>query len=58
MLINSKNANALTGDEGVANVKEILDEAKGKFPVIYNPIMSSTGVIGVQLPKTKIVESF
>ncbi|WP_298496399.1 bifunctional glutamate N-acetyltransferase/amino-acid acetyltransferase ArgJ [Helicobacter sp. UBA3407] len=58
VLINSKNANALTGDEGVANVKEILDEAKGKFPVIYNPIMSSTGVIGVQLPKTKIVESF
>ena len=58
VLINSKNANALTGDEGVANVKEVLQNLQSQFPIIQNPIMSSTGVIGVQLPKAKIMESF
>ncbi|TLD80292.1 bifunctional glutamate N-acetyltransferase/amino-acid acetyltransferase ArgJ [Helicobacter sp. MIT 11-5569] len=58
VLVNSKNANALTGDEGVANVKEVLGNLQHQFPEIYNPIMSSTGVIGVQLPKEKIIESF
>lgn len=58
VLINSKNANALTGEEGVANIKEMLKNLQSQFPVIQNPIMSSTGVIGVQLPKAKIVESF
>ncbi|WP_297811421.1 bifunctional glutamate N-acetyltransferase/amino-acid acetyltransferase ArgJ [uncultured Helicobacter sp.] len=58
VLINSKNANALTGDEGVANVEEVLENLQNRFPTIQNPIMSSTGVIGVQLPKARIIESF
>lgn len=58
VLINSKNANALTGDEGVENVKEVLHNLKAQFSQIENPIMSSTGVIGVQLPKEKIIDSF
>ena len=50
ILINSKNANAMTGAEGIADIKEILDEVKD----MKNPLMSSTGVIGVRLPKAKI----
>ncbi|WP_299547213.1 bifunctional glutamate N-acetyltransferase/amino-acid acetyltransferase ArgJ [uncultured Helicobacter sp.] len=58
VLVNSKNANALTGDEGVENVKEVLEKLQHRFNDIQNPIMSSTGVIGVQLPKEKIIASF
>ncbi|MDD6055185.1 MAG: bifunctional glutamate N-acetyltransferase/amino-acid acetyltransferase ArgJ [Helicobacteraceae bacterium] len=58
ILINSKNANALTGDEGVENVRFVLSKLQEKFKEIQNPIMSSTGVIGVQLPKEKIISSF
>ncbi|WP_279127651.1 bifunctional glutamate N-acetyltransferase/amino-acid acetyltransferase ArgJ [Helicobacter winghamensis] len=58
VLINAKNANALTGNEGIENVKEVLGELQSRFNGIQNPIMSSTGVIGVQLPKEKIVASF
>jgi glutamate N-acetyltransferase/amino-acid N-acetyltransferase len=53
VLINSKNANAMTGQAGVEDIKEVLSfcplQAK-------NPIMSSTGVIGVRLPKAKIID--
>lgn len=53
LLINSKNANAMTGQAGLEDINEVLSfsptEAK-------NPIMSSTGVIGVRLPKAKIIE--
>jgi len=53
VLINSKNANAMTGQAGVEDIKEVLSfcplQAK-------NPIMSSTGVIGVRLPKVKIID--
>lgn len=58
VLINSKNANALTGEEGLENVKEVLGALQKSFNEIQNPIMSSTGVIGVQLPKDKIIGSF
>ncbi|MCI5968019.1 bifunctional glutamate N-acetyltransferase/amino-acid acetyltransferase ArgJ [Helicobacter sp.] len=58
VLVNSKNANALTGDEGVKSVKEVLGGLQSCFNGIQNPIMSSTGVIGVQLPKEKIIASF
>ncbi|MBX7490155.1 bifunctional glutamate N-acetyltransferase/amino-acid acetyltransferase ArgJ [Helicobacter turcicus] len=58
VLVNSKNANALTGDEGLESVKEVLGGLQYRFSGIQNPIMSSTGVIGVQLPKVKIIESF
>ena len=55
LLVNSKNANAMTMQEGVDDIDEILEYATSKFPEIINPIMSSTGVIGVRLPKEKIV---
>lgn len=51
VLINAKNANAMTGEEGLNNITKILET----FPA-QNPIMSSTGVIGVQLPVEKILD--
>ena len=53
ILANSKNANAMTGREGVEDIKEILEFLATKTDVI-SPIMSSTGVIGVRLDKEKI----
>lgn len=58
VLINAKNANAMTGDEGVADIDEVLEALCKKFTNITNPIMSSTGVIGARLPKEKIINSF
>ncbi len=52
VLINSKNANAMTGSAGVEDINEILSNIQG----VQNPIMSSTGVIGVRLPKEKIIK--
>lgn len=57
-LINTKNANAMTGERGLRDVSEILNALESHFPQIKNPIMSSTGVIGQYLPKEKIIESF
>ncbi len=53
VLINSKNANAMTGTKGIENINEIFQELKTKHK-ITNPIMSSTGVIGVELPTEQI----
>ncbi len=51
LLVNSKNANAMTGEAGIADIEEIL----AALPIeAQHPIMSSTGVIGVRLPKEKI----
>lgn len=58
ILINAKNANSLTGSLGIDDIVEILEALQMRFPKIQNPIMSSTGVIGVKLPKDKIIESF
>jgi len=55
ILINSKNANAMTGEDGIANIDNILNNLKQKHTNLENPIMSSTGVIGVPLPKEKIL---
>ena len=55
ILANSKNANALTGKEGIEDIKEIL-EFLAKQIEVKNPFMSSTGVIGVRLDKEKIKE--
>ena len=52
VLINSKNANAMTGKAGIEDIDEILNTIDG----VINPVMSSTGVIGVRLPKQKIIE--
>ena len=53
VLINSKNANAMTGEAGIEDIEAIL----ATLPQgIINPVMSSTGVIGVRLPKEKLIE--
>ena len=55
VLINSKNANAMTGANGISDIDKILDSMKFPDTKILNPLMSSTGVIGVRLPKEKII---
>lgn len=57
VLINSKNANAMTGEQGIKDINELFSSIKEKFPSIENPIMSSTGVIGVRIPQEKILNS-
>lgn len=52
ILINSKNANAMTGQRGLEDIDEILSTCRN----VKNPIMSSTGIIGVRLPKEKIID--
>lgn len=56
VLINAKNANAMTGPAGIEDINEVLEAVTTQFPQIQNPVMSSTGVIGVRLPKAKIIE--
>lgn len=58
VLINTKNANAMTGQKGINDVNEVLDALKKKFHNIQNPIFSSTGIIGQYLPKDKIINGF
>ncbi len=58
VLINAKNANAMTGDAGITDTDEILQNLQSKFPSVKNPVMSSTGVIGVRIPKEKICSAF
>lgn len=53
VLINSKNANAMTGQKGIDDINTIFDSLKFD---IKNPIMSSTGVIGNPLPIQKIID--
>ena len=53
VLINSKNANAMTGSAGIEDIDEILSTLP---PALINPLMSSTGVIGARLPKEKIID--
>ncbi len=57
ILINAKNANAMTGERGVEDINEILSHIP-KVLNPLNPIMSSTGVIGYPLPKEKIISAF
>lgn len=58
VLINTKNANALTGKEGVEDIKHYLSVLKERFPQVQNPIASSTGVIGVRLDTQKLIDCF
>ena len=55
ILLNSKNANAMTGKKGIDDIDEIFKELGKKIKLI-NPIMSSTGVIGQRLDKEKIIK--
>jgi len=57
LLLNSKNANALTGQKGIDDIAELMDVCKQKFDNLVNPIMSSTGVIGVRLDKEKLTNA-
>jgi len=52
VLINSKNANALTGKKGIEDINNIFSQLD--FALV-NPVMSSTGVIGNRLPVEKLV---
>ena len=52
VLINSKNANALTGRKGIADINTLFSQLD--FELI-NPVMSSTGVIGNPLPMEKLI---
>ena len=53
VLINSKNANALTGQKGLENIDTLFSSLEYE---VTNPIMSSTGVIGNQLPMDKLIK--
>ena len=55
VLINSKNANAMTGDAGLKDIDDILENLTTTYTTIKNPVMSSTGVIGVRVPKEKLI---
>jgi len=57
ILMNSKNANAMTGQKGIEDIDDIFSRLKEKLPTIQNPIMSSTGVIGYRLNKEKICDA-
>ena len=57
VLINAKNANAMTGQKGVEDIDAIMQKLSMKLNVT-NPVMSSTGVIGYRLPVDKIVTAF
>ncbi len=58
VLMNSKNANAMTGKKGVDDINFIFDRLKNRLPNIQNPVMSSTGVIGYRLNTDKICGAF
>ena len=57
ILLNSKNANAMTGQKGVEDIEELLSKLNKKVD-LTNPIMSSTGVIGYRLDKEKFIKAF
>ena len=50
VLINSKNANAMTGQKGIDDINTLFDKLNYE---VTNPIMSSTGVIGNPLTNGK-----
>lgn len=56
VLVNSGNANACTGRQGVEDYFRIVSHFEDKFGLEKNSLfMSSTGVIGVRLPLDKIL---
>lgn len=57
ILLNSKNANAMTGKEGVDDINWLFEKLNN-ITLLTNPIMSSTGVIGYRLKKEQIANSF
>jgi len=57
LLVNAKNANAMTGAKGVEDIDAIFDKLSKKIE-ITNPIMSSTGVIGYRLDVDRVSSAF
>ena len=57
ILINAKNANAMTGEKGIDDINTIFETLQTTHKV-HNPIMSSTGVIGYPLNSEKITSAF
>ncbi len=57
VLINAKNANAMTGQKGIDDIDTIMSTLSKSIDVT-NPLMSSTGVIGYRLPVDKITSAF
>ena len=57
VLINAKNANAMTGEKGIEDIDEIFSQLQKRIP-LTNPVMSSTGVIGYRLDREKISSAF
>lgn len=57
LLVNSKNANAMTGSKGIEDIDAIFNNLSKKIELI-NPVMSSTGVIGYRLDQQKITSAF
>ena len=57
VLMNAKNANAMTGEQGIKDIEAILSTLSKKVDTL-NPVMSSTGVIGYRLPIEKITSAF
>ncbi|PRM88018.1 bifunctional ornithine acetyltransferase/N-acetylglutamate synthase [Aliarcobacter cryaerophilus] len=55
VLINSKNANALTGRKGIEDINNLFSKLDFANEKLINPVMSSTGVIGNPLPIEKLV---
>lgn len=54
-VINSKNANVATGEQGLANIREVVRLVADELGVAPEDVLpSSTGVIGRQLPMEKI----
>ncbi len=57
LLINAKNANAMTGSKGIEDIDTIFSSLSDRIDIL-NPVMSSTGVIGYRLPLEKITSAF
>ena len=55
ILMNSKNANAMTGTKGIEDIDTIFQNLDNL--TLENPIMSSTGVIGYRLDTQKIIQA-
>ncbi len=58
ILMNAKNANAMTGEKGIEDIDTLFGKLKTVFPTLHNPIMSSTGVIGYRLNIEKLSFAF
>ena len=55
IVVNSGNANAATGEEGLRNAEEMAKIVAGRFNISPSKVLVfSTGIIGVQLPMDKV----